>query len=120
MANLLRVRFQTEGDLADLLRSTGDSHLLYQAWDDTLWGYIDSGELARSPVGACEVRTLSRRSTDDEDAVMETVTLWRPAGPEELALVEASGWREWPPRLPDQPMFHPLLNEEYAIKIARD
>ena len=27
----------------------------------------------------------------------ETVTLWRPTGPEELALVEASGWREWPP-----------------------
>jgi hypothetical protein len=30
---------------------------------------------------------------------IETVTLWRPTGPEELALVEASGWREWPPRL---------------------
>jgi hypothetical protein len=29
--------------------------------------------------------------------------LWRPAGPEELALVEASGWTEWPPRLPGQP-----------------
>jgi len=29
-----------------------------------------------------------------------TVTLWRPTGPVELALVEASGWREWPPRLP--------------------
>ncbi len=28
------------------------------------------------------------------------MTLWRPTGPEELALVEASGWREWPPRLP--------------------
>lgn len=51
---------------------------------------------------------------------METVTLWRPTGPEELALVEASGWREWPPRLPDQPIFYPVLNEEYATKIARD
>jgi hypothetical protein len=30
------------------------------------------------------------------------VTLSRPTGPEELALVEASGWREWPPRLPGQ------------------
>ncbi|MEN2736604.1 hypothetical protein ABCS02_02335 [Microbacterium sp. X-17] len=51
---------------------------------------------------------------------VETVTLWRPTGPEELALVEASGWREWPPRLPDQPIFYPVLNEEYATMIARD
>lgn len=51
---------------------------------------------------------------------METVTLWRPTGPEELTLVEASGWREWPPRLPDQPIFYPVRNEEYATMIARD
>jgi hypothetical protein len=50
----------------------------------------------------------------------DTVTLWRPTGPEELALVEASGWREWPPRLPGQPIFYPVVNEEYANKIARD
>jgi hypothetical protein len=51
---------------------------------------------------------------------MDTVTLWRPTGPSELALVEASGWRAWPPRLPDQPIFYPVLNEEYATTIARD
>jgi len=51
---------------------------------------------------------------------VETVTLWRPTGPKELALVEESGWRAWPPRLPDQPIFYPVLNEEYATKIARD
>lgn len=50
----------------------------------------------------------------------ETVTLWRPTGPDEVALVEASGWREWPPRLPEQPIFYPVLTEEYATKIARD
>jgi hypothetical protein len=50
----------------------------------------------------------------------ETVVLWRPTGPEELALVEASGWREWPPRLPEQPIFCPVLNKEYATQIARD
>jgi hypothetical protein len=55
-----------------------------------------------------------------ENARMDTVTLWRPTGPEELALVEASGWREWPPRLPDQPIFYPVLNEDYAVRIARD
>jgi hypothetical protein len=51
---------------------------------------------------------------------METVTLWRPTGPDELALVEATGWCAWPPRLPDQPIFYPVLNEDYAIRIARD
>lgn len=50
----------------------------------------------------------------------ETTTLWRPAGPEELALVEASGWTAWPSRLPEQPIFYPVLNEDYAVRIARD
>ncbi len=49
-----------------------------------------------------------------------TVTLWRPTGPQELALVEASGWKQWPPRLPEQPIFYPVVNEKYARKIARD
>jgi len=55
-----------------------------------------------------------------DHAAVETVMLWRPTGPEELALVEASGWRRWPPRLPEPPIFYPVLNEEYATMIARD
>lgn len=51
---------------------------------------------------------------------MTTTTLYRPVGPEELALISASGFREFPPRLPDQPIFYPVLNEEYARQIARD
>jgi len=51
---------------------------------------------------------------------VDTVTLWRPTGPAELALVEASGWQAWPPRLPEQPIFYPVLNEDYATRIARD
>ena len=51
---------------------------------------------------------------------METVTLWRPTGPEELKLVEESGWTVWPPRLPEQPIFYPVTTEDYAVKIARD
>lgn len=54
------------------------------------------------------------------NAVVETVTLWRPTGPEELALVEESGWRRWPPRRFEQPIFYPVLNEQYATMIARD
>jgi hypothetical protein len=51
---------------------------------------------------------------------MSVVTLYRPVGPKELALIEESGWREFPPRLPEQPIFYPVLNEEYAAQIARD
>ena len=50
----------------------------------------------------------------------ETVTLYRPTGPKELALVKASGFKRWPPRLPEQPIFYPVLNEDYARQIARD
>lgn len=50
----------------------------------------------------------------------QTTTLYRPVGPKELALIAASGYREFPPRLPDQPIFYPVLNETYATQIARD
>ena len=50
----------------------------------------------------------------------ETLTLWRPVGPKELELIQQSGMRSFPPRLPDQPIFYPVLTEEYAVKIARD
>lgn len=51
---------------------------------------------------------------------LATVVLYRPTGPQELALVAASGYLRWPPRLPDQPIFYPVTNEQYAIEIARD
>jgi hypothetical protein len=50
----------------------------------------------------------------------DTTTLWRPVGPAELDLIRASGMREFPPRLPDQPIFYPVTTENYAIRIARD
>src|SRR5690606_27426345 len=50
----------------------------------------------------------------------DTTTLWRPTGPVELELVRDSGWRAWPPRLRGQPIFYPVLNEDYAVRIARD
>ena len=50
----------------------------------------------------------------------ETVTLWRPVGPAELALVREAQMRAFPPRLPEQPIFYPVLTEDYAVKIARD
>jgi hypothetical protein len=51
---------------------------------------------------------------------MQTTTLWRPVGPQELALIEETGMAAFPPRLPEQPIFYPVTTREYAIKIARD
>lgn len=51
---------------------------------------------------------------------METVTLYRPVGKNELALIEESDFTAFPPRLPEQPIFYPVTNEEYATQIARD
>jgi len=49
-----------------------------------------------------------------EEPVNETTTLYRPVGQEELNLIRDGGYREFPPRLQHQPIFYPVLNEEYA------
>lgn len=49
-----------------------------------------------------------------------TTTLWRPVGPAEVEILREAGFTAWPPRLPDQPIFYPVLNEQYAATIARD
>ena len=46
--------------------------------------------------------------------------LYRPVGLKELELIEAQGFRAFPPRLPYQPIFYPVLNFDYAAQIARD
>ncbi len=51
-------------------------------------------------------------------AEVPTVTLYRPVGPKELALIRESGFREFSPRLPEQPIFYPVCNQEYATMIA--
>lgn len=49
-----------------------------------------------------------------------TITLFRPVGQKELDLIRESGFTTFPPRLLEQPIFYPVLNEAYAIQIARD
>ena len=44
--------------------------------------------------------------------------LYRPVGEAELKLIAESGYKAFPPRLPDQPIFYPVLNEKYASEIA--
>lgn len=50
----------------------------------------------------------------------ETTVLFRPVGEDELRLIAELGYRAFPPRLPGQPIFYPVLNDEYATQIARD
>ena len=50
----------------------------------------------------------------------EKITLYRPVGTKELTLIEAGDFTAFPPRLPEQPIFYPVTNEEYAAQIARD
>jgi len=49
-----------------------------------------------------------------------TTLLFRPVGQKELELIQQSEFTAFPPRLPEQPIFYPVLNEEYATQIARD
>lgn len=44
--------------------------------------------------------------------------LFRPMGERELELIRESGYRAFPPRLPEQPIFYPVLNQRYAQEIA--
>ncbi|MBT2557837.1 hypothetical protein J7E24_08575 [Hymenobacter sp. ISL-91] len=49
-----------------------------------------------------------------------TLLLYRPVNQAELDLIAAADWLAFPPRLPEQPFFYPVLNEQYATQIARD
>ena len=49
---------------------------------------------------------------------MSTITLYRPIGEKELILIIDLNYSAFPPRLNWQPIFYPVLNEEYACDIA--
>ena len=49
---------------------------------------------------------------------IQTTTLYRPVGGPELELIRQSGNLRFPPRLFWQPIFYPVLSEQYAAQIA--
>lgn len=64
---------------------------------------------------------MESNNYDHPSGMKKNVTiLYRPVGPNELALIEATGYTAFPPRLLQQPIFYPVMNEEYAVQIARD
>ncbi len=46
--------------------------------------------------------------------------LYRPVGQKERDLIAETGYSAFPPRLPEQPIFYPVLTLEYAAQIAQD
>jgi hypothetical protein len=78
---------------------------------------------AESPGGGKRDRDKHLReplSSYSGDVITDSTTLYRPVGQKEFDLVRASGFREFPPRLPEQPFFYPVLNEDYATQIAHE
>lgn len=69
------------------------------------------------PLLAALLGEIHRGRRENSDG---STTLWRPVGPAELGLLRGVGMRAWPPRLPDQPFFYPVLNEAYARQIAAE
>lgn len=50
---------------------------------------------------------------------MNTV-LYRPVNEAELELVRKALFKGFPPRLPEQPFFYPVTNEQYAAQITKE
>lgn len=100
-------RLLSLGELKALLAQPGADVFSSRFYAIAL-GFVIAGQFA--------LPTLAAGNAD----ASEYTTLYRPVGPKELALIRESGFREFPPRLPEQPIFYPVLNEAYAVQIARD
>jgi hypothetical protein len=53
-----------------------------------------------------------------ETELMKTTTLYRPVNRAEFDLIAKTGFTRFPPRLPQQPIFYPVTNLEYALDIT--
>ena len=51
---------------------------------------------------------------------MKTTKLYRPVNKVELDLIGKLEWKAFPPRLPEQPIFYPVTNQEYASQITKE
>jgi hypothetical protein len=49
-----------------------------------------------------------------------SMRLYRPVGLKELELIAQADFAAFPPRLPEEPIFYPVLNFDYAEQIARN
>lgn len=91
-----------------LVLTRGDETVRIDRPDIEAWDDADGGS-RRMKLPSNAVRPLLEAGA---------LTLFRPVGDAELALIAAAAWRRFPPRLPDQPIFYPVTNERYAREIA--
>lgn len=84
--------------------------------------FIEELEARRKPYVLLEggPATRLRQAIINVDEVLGLSRLYRPVGPHELDLIRDSSWAGYPPRLDSQPIFYPVLNFEYAERIASD
>lgn len=124
-AHLIVPDYRVDPDLVVfVVISDSTDHLPFgevrRRWGDTALAKADLEIATITERNREKIRSACRNVIDRFGPGKRTVTLYRPVGPKELNLIAASGWREFPPRLPDQPIFYPVTNEAYAIQIARD
>ena len=115
MRRAVLAKFQAHADLREILLGTGDEELIEETSRDYYWG-CGTDRTGKNMLGKILMETRGKlRGTSHE-----TVTLYRPVGQKELDLIRDSGFRAFPPRLSFQPIFYPVLTEDYAVQIARD
>jgi hypothetical protein len=51
---------------------------------------------------------------------VERIILFHAVGSDELELIKRSGWTQFPSRSREEPLFYPILTEEYATQVARE
>src|SRR5215831_15831870 len=84
--------------------------------ENASWGSFDSSSSRKRDLDSLRIEQSWERISGG----MSTRTLYRPVGQKELDLIATADYRAFPPRLPDQPIFYPVLNRAYAEQIARD
>lgn len=87
---------------------------------DAVVAFVDEADFLGDAEDRYVAALLAEGRRGRQENADGTTTLWRPTGPAELELVRAGGSKAWPRRLEDQPIFYPVLNEQYATVIARD
>lgn len=126
-------KFSQCPELKEYLLATSDRIIVEASPVDTIWGIglsKDSKDIENPArwrginllgFALMEVRRrLQLEEYSQFNPQNDNAILFRPVGPKELDLIKESGWRSFPPRLPEQPIFYPVLNVEYAKQIAKE